>query len=48
MLNALQIDQENYTLSTFLSSNRWNVEDPGNSAGRFCISILPEPIAVQL
>ena len=27
MLNALQINQKNYTLSTFPSSNRWNFED---------------------
>ena len=42
MLNALQINPKNYTLSTFPSSNRRHFEDSGISAGRFCVSILPE------
>ena len=29
MLNVLQINQKNYTLSTFLSSNRRTLEDSG-------------------
>ena len=29
MLNALQINQKNYTFSTLPSSNRRNFEDPG-------------------
>ena len=41
MLNALQINQKNYTILTFPFSNRRNFEDR-NSAGRLCISILPE------
>ena len=33
---------KNYTLSTFLSSNRRNFEDSDKSAGDFCIGVLSE------
>ena len=47
MLNALQINQQNYTLSTFSSNSRRNFEDSGRvlavSVPKFYLSI-----AVQL
>ena len=43
MLNALQINKKNYTLSTFPSRNRWNFEDSRKvlaiSVFEFCQSI---------
>ena len=45
MLNALQINQKNYSLSTFLSSNRQNSLDSGKvlaaSVSEYCSSALP-------
>ena len=47
MLNALQINQKNYTLSTFPSSNRRKFEDSGKV---LTVSVLEfyQSIAVQL
>ena len=42
MLNALQLNQKNYTLSTFPWSNRRNFEDSKIVLAFFCIPILPE------
>ena len=47
-LNTLQINQNNYTLSTFSLSNRWNRRF-WKSAGRFCIWMFNcQSIVVQL
>ena len=48
MLNALQINQKNYTLSTFPSSNRENVEDSGGIVLAVSVSQFYQSIAVQL
>ena len=47
MLNALQINQKNYTLSTFSSSNRRNFEDSGKVLAVF-VSEFYQRNAVQL
>ena len=45
MLNALQINKKNYTLSAFPLSNRQNFEDCGRvlvvSVSEYCSSALP-------
>ena len=47
MLNALQINQKNYTLSTFPSSNQQNLEDSRKVLAisvfkqKYCSSALP-------
>ena len=47
MFNALQINQKNYTVSTFRSSNRRNFEDSGKV---LAVSVFEfyQSIAVQL
>ena len=47
MLNALQINLKNYTLSTFPSSNWQNFEDSGKVLA-VSISEIYQSIAVQL
>ena len=47
MLNALQINQKNFTLSTFPSSNRRNFEDSGKVLA-VSVSEFYQSIAVQL
>ena len=47
MLNALQINEKNYTLSTFPSSNRRNFEDSGRVLATSVFEIY-QSIAVQL
>ena len=47
MLNALQINQKNYTLSTFLSSNRRTLEDSGIVLA-VSVSQFYQSIALQL
>ena len=47
MLNALQINQKNYTLSAFPSSNRRNFEDSGIVLA-VPVSQFYQSIAVQL
>ena len=47
MLNALQIDQKDYTLLTFPSSNRGNFEDSGIVLA-VSVSEFYQSIAVQL
>ena len=47
MLNAPQINQKNYTLSTFPSSNRRNFEDSGKVLA-ISVSEFYQSIAVQL
>ena len=47
MLNALQINQKNYTLSTFPSSNRQNFEDSGIVLA-ISVSQFYQSIAVRL
>ena len=47
MLNALQINQKNYTLSTFPSSNRRNFEDSGIVLA-VSVSQFYQRIALQL
>ena len=47
MLNALQINQKNYTLSTFPSSNRRNSEDSGKALA-IVVSEFCQSIPVQL
>ena len=42
MLNALQINQKNYTSSPFPLSNWRKFEDSGKVLARFCILILPK------
>ena len=42
MLNALHINQKNYTLSTFSSSNRRNFEDSGIVVAISVSQFLPE------
>ena len=46
MLNALQINKKNYTLSTFESSNRRNFEDSGMVLA-VSVSQFYQSIAVQ-
>ena len=47
MLNALRINQKNYTLSTFPSSNRPTFEDSGNLMA-VSVSEIYRSIAIQL
>ena len=47
MLNALQINQKSYTLSTFPSSNRRNFEDSGKVLA-VSVSEIYQSIAIQL
>ena len=47
MLNALQINQKNYTLSTFPSSNRRTLEDSGIVLA-VSVSQFYQSIALQL
>ena len=47
MLNALQINQKKYTLSTFPSSNQQNFEDSGIVLA-VSVSQFYQSIAVQL
>ena len=47
MLNALQINKNNYTLSTFLSSNRGIFEDSGKLLATSVFEFYPSD-AVQL
>ena len=47
MLNALQINKKNYTLSTFPSSNRRNFEDSGIVLA-VSVSQFYQSVAVQL
>ena len=47
MLNALQINQKNYTLLTFLSSNRQTLEDSGIVLA-VSVSQFYQSIALQL
>ena len=47
MVDALQINQKNYTSSTFPSSNRQNLEDSGKVLA-VSVSELFQSIAVQL
>ena len=47
MLNALQINQKNYTLSTFPSSNGGNFEDSGKVLA-VSVSEIYQSIAVKL
>ena len=47
MLNALQINQTNYTLSTFPSSNQQNFEDFGEVLA-ISVSEFYQSTAVQL
>ena len=47
MLNALQINQEKYTLSTFPSSNRRNFQDTGMVLA-VSVSQFYQSITVQL
>ena len=47
MLNALQINKRNYTLSTFSSSNRQNFEDSGKMLA-IPVSDVYQSTAVQL
>ena len=42
MLNALQINEKNYTLSTFPSSNQRNFEDSRKVLAVSVSKILPE------